>query len=510
MVESIKHGHLGAGGPIIYMKKRFFVSALLLIAAFLLPASAQTATDTQTQTPTDAQTQPAPDAQTQTAPDAQAQTVADAQKEAVVKYPDLAIEGSPLHTKFLELYHQAQNSDPTLLSNPDWPLILSDKAYALLAVENSPPAPSAAPSAIPSPTPAPSAPPVTPAPAALQPAESDQTQTSAASTVGIVKDCVDIIFFIVAGAVVVLTFNRAKKSIFMPLRTETFKLQLKAIEDVLLYFEKRALIRIDDEFDLDKIVYLNAIKMLDDYVVTFFGNQFKKEEFSKNRGELFKDIAGEIATKDFAEHKFQVAGHFQQRAKDNPDEAPLEPGQRVTRWNSYEHGVIYYTKAYQDATERLRRFNASPLLPKDLKALISEFEALVSKNLQKVGSVLTEVAKELPIQYPTFAILGKADLRWIWKKYIHARVPLEEKQNAVLAYLERYLQIDDLLERGPESLAKKAEPAGEAIVKPAGEPIVKPVAEPIVKPVAEPVVKPVAEPIVKLAMEPIGKPTGKS
>jgi len=95
------------------MKTRTLASVLVLIAAFLLPATGQ--------------------------------TVADAQNQAVTKYPDLAREGSALHTKFLELYRNAQQSDPTLLANPNWPLILADKASAVLATTSTPASPSTPP-----------------------------------------------------------------------------------------------------------------------------------------------------------------------------------------------------------------------------------------------------------------------------------------------------------------------------------------------------------------------------
>lgn len=76
---------------------------------------------------------------------ATAETVADAQKEAVERYPDLGDEGSPIHAKFLELYQNAQKTEPSLFSNVDWPVIIADRAYALLAATPTP-SPTATPS----------------------------------------------------------------------------------------------------------------------------------------------------------------------------------------------------------------------------------------------------------------------------------------------------------------------------------------------------------------------------
>lgn len=77
---------------------------------------------------------------------ARSQTVADAQKQAIVKYPDLGREGSPINTEFRSLYTTAKESDPILLSNPNWPLVLADRASAAVRKTRS---------ALPTPAPAP-------------------------------------------------------------------------------------------------------------------------------------------------------------------------------------------------------------------------------------------------------------------------------------------------------------------------------------------------------------------
>lgn len=73
-----------------------------------------------------------------------AQTVADAQKQALAKYPELAREGSPLHAKFVELYRQAKESNPSLLTDPNWPLTLADKASTIVDAPSTPSAQSPA------------------------------------------------------------------------------------------------------------------------------------------------------------------------------------------------------------------------------------------------------------------------------------------------------------------------------------------------------------------------------
>lgn len=48
--------------------------------------------------------------------------------EAAALYPDLAAPESALNQQFVALYKEAQANDPRLLSRPDWPLTLVEKA----------------------------------------------------------------------------------------------------------------------------------------------------------------------------------------------------------------------------------------------------------------------------------------------------------------------------------------------------------------------------------------------
>ena len=64
---------------------------------------------------------------------AMAQTAADSQKQALAKYPQLAQEGSALHTQFMLLYRQAKETNQQLLHDPNWPMILAEKASNIAA-----------------------------------------------------------------------------------------------------------------------------------------------------------------------------------------------------------------------------------------------------------------------------------------------------------------------------------------------------------------------------------------
>lgn len=56
----------------------------------------------------------------------------EAQAQATALYPGLSIANSGLNQKFVALYKEAQANNPALLSQPDWPLTLADRAAVAL------------------------------------------------------------------------------------------------------------------------------------------------------------------------------------------------------------------------------------------------------------------------------------------------------------------------------------------------------------------------------------------
>jgi hypothetical protein len=58
--------------------------------------------------------------------------------------------------------------------------------------------------------------------------------------VELIKNLANIAFFAIISLVTVLSYLHARKTLFAPIRTETFKLQLKAFEEILLYFQNKS------------------------------------------------------------------------------------------------------------------------------------------------------------------------------------------------------------------------------------------------------------------------------
>lgn len=261
--------------------------------------------------------------------------------------------------------------------------------------------------------------------------------------VAVVKDLANILFFLIASTIAVLTYLQARKTIFTPFRTETYKLQLKAFEDVLMFFQKHPSIHIDGEFDYERIVHINSVHLFDDFSYLFFPESINKDKLKQRRDEEFKDVVGAVVTRSYMEKNFELPTDTRRAATRSV--RPTAPALILAEWQSYECGITHYTAKHHEALDAIERFGVSPLLPKALKELIEKFQDTARKNVTLVGEVMTEVSQALPQKYPTIDSLAEADLTWVWNAYNKKRVSLEENQSAILQYLEKYLQVDTFL-----------------------------------------------------------------
>jgi hypothetical protein len=119
-----------------------------------------------------------------------------------------------------------------------------------------------------------------------------------------------------------------------------------------------------------------------------------------------------------------MRAHFGPERPEQEEEFEQYPTRSATilaKWAEYEHGMIDFSKRFDDAFERLCRFKTSPLLSRELKTRIEPFEKIVTKNLYAVGDVMTDIAEELPEKYPQRRFARESTLDWIWNRYDQKR-----------------------------------------------------------------------------------------
>jgi len=77
------------------------------------------------------------------------------------------------------------------------------------------------------------------------------------------------VFFVTVAIVAILTYLQAKRTWFQPIRTEVFKEQLRAIDELASHFIGKSETELRDELDFDALISINSCKLIDDYASLF-------------------------------------------------------------------------------------------------------------------------------------------------------------------------------------------------------------------------------------------------
>jgi hypothetical protein len=258
-----------------------------------------------------------------------------------------------------------------------------------------------------------------------------------------IKNLANILFFAIVSIVTVLSYFHARKTLFAPIRTETFKLQLNAFQEVLLYFQNKSESDFLDASDLNRIVSLNVLEMADSYVSAFFQIKIDADKRKKD----LEPLVGGIVSKEYLlKETFQIAN------ASTPVVKPALEGKKITNptlilanWQTYERGMVHFTKEYQDQVKELDRLAASPLLPKALREYIGEFRKVQFENLELVGKVVTECAKRMPDHFPNASDMQEFSATWVWNEFNCQRRHFEPLAKQILDYINNYLKVEEIM-----------------------------------------------------------------
>lgn len=259
-----------------------------------------------------------------------------------------------------------------------------------------------------------------------------------------IKNLANIVFFIVVALVTILSYLQARKTIFAPIRTETFKLQLKVFEEILLFFQNKSEHDFLEAFDYERITSLNTLQMADSYTAKFFDGEIKinKEE----RKEALKPLIRAMVSLEYMEKYFEKIDAETPLSKQAVEDKKIKnPALILANWHKYEHGMIGYTKEYQDQVKELARLSASPLVPKHLRERIGKFQKLAHDNLLLIGKTITECSKLMPDHFPVASDMKNFSSEWVWNEFNEKRNQFELLSKEILDFMNDYLKIENIM-----------------------------------------------------------------
>lgn len=257
-----------------------------------------------------------------------------------------------------------------------------------------------------------------------------------------IRDLFQILFFTVIGTVTILTYLKAKKTLLQPIRTETFKEQIKIFSEILGLFTGKSEIDLRRDFDLDRLLQVNVWLLYDDYAALFFDISFDHDKRPYNSEEC---PVSQISI-EMIEKRFKLIDDYLLPDEPRTIEIKPDPRTKAAIWGQYKFGEIKIPRALDEKQDEFRRVMDSPLLPQSLMKLLDDYVQTINQNIQLVSEIITECAQEMPEKYPNLDELKKASFHWIGNKYNERLNHLEEKAKKIISYLREYFTVDTIME----------------------------------------------------------------
>jgi hypothetical protein len=254
-----------------------------------------------------------------------------------------------------------------------------------------------------------------------------------------VRDIVQTLFFALIGAITVLTYVRARKTLLQPIRTEVFKTQLQEFTAILSMLGGKGEIELSDEWGFSEFRRANCTAMFDAYARTFFDAKIDPNNRPYNTTNC---PVSRIEPETLVMADDYVVSDQSQSAKSGD----RDPRVRAAQWATYKPDEIHLPTVMVQAQDRLTKVLESPLLPAKCLAELRAFEDTVDANVVLIAKVLKDSAKEMPMKYETPQMLAHASFNWVENQYNNEFNQLKPKADAVVAFIRSYYDVESIME----------------------------------------------------------------
>lgn len=249
---------------------------------------------------------------------------------------------------------------------------------------------------------------------------------------------IEILFFATMMVIAILSYRQAKKTLFSPIKTEIFKLQIADYQEVLTIFNKQKVFSLDQDFGFHEMFDLNYVLLLNRYIRAKFPDNF--DSIEEMEDEMRKEIAGGM----YSEHGVRKVPRPDEKVKDKSDDN--HHSKKRLAWDEFELLGVSFTKKFWEKINQIEKLAASPLLPDELKDLLNKFIGLMYSNVSKMGEPLQEAARRFPEFYKTPEDIEGYSTAWSWSQYNSKRESPDELVSSILSFINEHLRIKEVME----------------------------------------------------------------
>jgi hypothetical protein len=254
--------------------------------------------------------------------------------------------------------------------------------------------------------------------------------------IGPAKDVMQIVFWVIASVIAVLTYRQARKTILQPIRTELFKAQLAAMSHIMGLFLGKDELSLREAFDFEKLFTVNAIALYDAYAAIFFDIQFDRESRPYNSRdcpvyETSPDSMPEVAT-----------SHLSVERSATPPSS--DPRVRAALWAAYKHDRQYVNREFFAMTKRITELLENPILPQELVDLLIEYRRQAGRNQLLLSKTLADATNEMPEKYPSAESLEGSSANWLHHRWVQRFEHLKPISDQIVGFIRSYFDADNL------------------------------------------------------------------
>ncbi|MEV4954057.1 hypothetical protein [Paenarthrobacter nitroguajacolicus] len=255
---------------------------------------------------------------------------------------------------------------------------------------------------------------------------------SEATVLEIVSTGVQIAFWCLVGTLSLLTYLHAKRTVFQPLKTEVFKLQLTSLTRISEELHGKGEWELLQNFDLDNATHVNSWRILDQYArvvlraesdldVQLNALHLPDDDTSRKANGLIRDTQIKPNWKPFDASATHPESH---RAQFTEMSGVLIPSQ------------------HSEFIMKLEALSADPLVPSAVTESLAELVRRARVNLVHIREVSREIAPELHDKYPTVEHINSATVSWIHNRWNSSREEMQPAAEKVLSIIRQYYEPD--------------------------------------------------------------------
>ena len=232
-----------------------------------------------------------------------------------------------------------------------------------------------------------------------------------------IKDIFWILFTLTTTVIAVLTYQRAKKTLLQPLRSEVIKRQTDTLVQLLDFLDGKDT-EIYELIDYAGIIYCNLYMFAE---ACGFFTEVKDMEDEQFKQTMQDHIEGFIITKKDSS--------LASTAPHSPFEYPHRQSEKEKEQKQQERRVLYkngvfdnehllLTKEFQQYKKEMDDFAHSPFVPSKIQKLLMDMQADVYYNItiylqdevhsfmQEMCSRMSKLTENKPIQFNPSAVIG--------------------------------------------------------------------------------------------------------